>query len=477
MSGPSIKSAGTPGIIFASILAAFLPPYMASSCNVALPTIGREFSMPAVDLSWVVTSYLLAIAVCIMPFGKAGDLYGRRRIFLWGALLYTAATVAAGCMNSAVSFLVARVIQGLGAAMLFSTGTALLVSVVPPSKRGSMLGLNVASTYIGLAAGPSLGGILTQYLGWRSIFFTSAPLGLLIVFVVLFRIPKDRTVPSRHAFDIAGSALYGTTLACLMIGLPDILSLKGILLTAAGAGCAGLFMLVESRAAEPIVHFELFRRSAVFTFSSLAALLNYSATHGAGFLLSLYLQYVKGLPPRMAGLVMIFWPLIMAFFSPLAGKLSDRVEPRAVASAGMALTASALFFFCAIGPATPLYHIIAGLTLLGTGVAFFSSPNTSAIMGSVEQQNYGIASSTVSTMRLIGQMLSMGIVAFIMSLFIGNRVITGAHDAAFIGCVRVSFAVFGTLCTLGVFASLARGRVRRLPEKKEPLPPETMVGE
>jgi EmrB/QacA subfamily drug resistance transporter len=477
MNSPSIKSTGTAGIVFASILASFLPPYMASSCNVALPTIGREFSMPAVDLSWVITAYLLAIAACIMPFGKAGDLYGRRRIFLWGALVYTAATVAAGCMSSAASFMIMRVVQGLGAAMIFSTGTALLVSVVPPAKRGSMLGLNVASTYIGLAAGPSLGGILTQHFGWRSIFFTSTPLGLLIVFVVLFRIQKDRSVSSGRSFDVAGSVLYGTALACLMIGLPDLLSLKGVLLTAAGAGLAGLFILVESRTAGPLVHFELFRRSPVFTFSSLAALLNYSATHGAGFLLSIYLQYVKGMPPRSAGLVMIFWPLLMAVFSPLAGKLSDRVEPRIVASAGMVLTAFALFYFCAIGPATPLYRIITGLTLLGTGIAFFSSPNTSAIMGSVEKQNYGIATSIVSTMRLIGQMLSMGIVAFIMNVFIGNSIITGANHAAFIGCARVSFAVFGILCTLGIFASLARGRVRKAPGKGDPSQPEPIAGQ
>jgi EmrB/QacA subfamily drug resistance transporter len=477
MNDPSTKSTGSGGIIFASILAAFLPPYMASSLTVALPTIGREFSMPAVDLSWVITSYLLAIAVCIMPFGKIGDLYGRRRLFFWGAVVYTAATTISGCIPSASALLIMRVVQGIGAAMIFSTGTALLVSVVPPSKRGSMLGLNVASTYIGLAAGPSLGGICTQHLGWRSIFFTSAPLGLLMVFVVLVCIRKDHLTSSRHSFDITGSVLYGAALAGLMLGLPDLMSLKGVLLTAAGVGCAAFFIGVESRTAEPIVHFGLFRRSTVFTFSSIAALLNYSATHGAGFLLSLYLQYVKGMPPRAAGLVMIFWPLLMAVFSPLAGKLSDHVEPRTVASAGMGCTAFALFYFCAIGQATPLYRIITGLTLLGTGIAFFSSPNVSAIMGSVEKQHYGMATSMVGTMRLIGQMLSMGIVAFIMNAFIGNRIITVSQHPAFIGCARMSFAVFGVLCALGVFASLARGRVRKEPGKKEIAPPEIMVGE
>jgi EmrB/QacA subfamily drug resistance transporter len=477
MSGTSTKPAGTTGVIFAAIIAAFLPPYMASSLNVALPTIGREFSMPAIDLSWLITSYLLAIAVFIMPFGKIGDLYGRRRLFLWGAVAYTAATTISGCMPSASALLIMRVVQGIGAAMIFTTGAALLVSVVPPSKRGSMLGLNIASTYIGLAAGPSIGGFLTQHFGWRSIFFTGAPLGLIIVFVVLLRVRKDHTTPSRSPFDITGSVLYGAALAGLMIGLPDLMSPKGAMFTALGAGLAIIFIIVESRVAAPIVHLDRFRRNTVFALSNLAALLNYSATQGTGFLLSLYLQYVKGMPPRNAGLVMIFWPLVMAVFSPLAGRLSDRVETRIVASAGMGLTAFALFYFCAIGPATPVYRIVIGLVVLGTGIAFFSSPNMSAIMGSVDKQHYGMATSMVGTMRLIGQMLSMSIVAFIMNVFIGNRIITGSQHLAFIGCARVSFAVFGVLCTLGIFASLARGRVRREAGKREPMPPETMAVE
>jgi EmrB/QacA subfamily drug resistance transporter len=467
MNKPRSASSNTTGIIIVSILAAFLPPYMASSLNVALPTIGREFAMPAVSLSWLITSYLLAIAVGIIPFGKAGDLYGRRGVFLWGTVAYTVTTLCAGCVASSTALLVMRVLQGIGAAMIFSTGAALLVSVVPASKRGSMLGLNVASTYIGLSAGPSLGGFLTQHFGWRSIFFTSAPLGLLIVFVVLLRVRDDRPAHPHQSFDIAGAVVYGAALSGLMIGLPNLMSLWGGIITGVGAVLAGLFLFVESRVSAPIVHLELFKRSTVFAYSNLAALLNYSATHGAGFLMSLYLQYVKGMPPRNAGLVMIFWPLLMAVFSPLAGRLSDRVEPRIVASGGMALTACSLFYLCTIGEVTPLYRIIAGLVLLGIGIAFFSSPNTSAIMGSVEKQFYGMATSMVGTARLIGQMLSMGIVAFVMNAFVGNSAITFAVHPAFIRSIQVSFVVFGVLCLLGVFASLGRGRLREKKVKGE----------
>ncbi|MBN2035784.1 MAG: MFS transporter [Chitinispirillaceae bacterium] len=475
MSQSPSKRTSTAGIVTASILAAFLPPYMASSLNVALPAIGREFALPAVSLSWLITSYLLAIAVCIVPFGKAGDQYGRRTVFFWGTVSYTATTFAAGCAGSAAALLVLRVAQGIGAAMIFSSGIALLVAAIPGSRRGSMLGLNVASTYIGLSVGPSLGGLLTQYLGWQSIFFTSVPLGLLLIAVVHWKVHEEKPAPPEESFDVAGAVTYGCALAAFMIGLPYVQSIHGRLLSVAGAALFALFVFIETQVKAPVIPLGLFRHNTVFSFSGLAALLNYSATHGTGFLLSLYLQSVRGLPPRNAGFVLIAWPLLMALFSPLAGKLSDRVEPRIVASGGMALTAGGLFYFSALTVTASLQAIIAGLLALGTGIAFFSSPNASAIMGSVSKQHYGMAVSIVGTMRLIGQMLSMGIVAVIMNAFVGNQMITAARQVAFMSGMRTLFLIFGILCTLGVFASLARGRVREKPDRWERLLPGSPV--
>jgi len=188
--------------------------------------------------------------------------------------------------------------------------------------------------------------------------------------------------------------------------------------------------------------------------------LSYSATSGAVFLISLYLQYIKGLSPKNAGLILLSQPLVMALFSPFAGKLSDRIEPRIVASFGMSMTAASLFFFSRMTESSHFHYIIAGLMLLGTGIAFFSSPNTSAIMGSAEKAQYGMASSIVGTMRLIGSMLSMTIAAMILAAFIGNVPVTAARYPSFIASVRASFLVFGALCTLGIFASFSRGRMR-----------------
>jgi EmrB/QacA subfamily drug resistance transporter len=434
---------------------------MASSINVALPSIGREFSLSAVALSWIVTSYLLAIAVFLVPFGKAGDLYGRRKVFLWGTIVYTIASLLVGCASSATMLMAFRIVQGIGAAMIFGTGTAMLTSVIEPHKRGSMLGVSVALTYLGLSLGPPLGGLLTQTLGWRSIFYTNVPLGCIILLLVLWKIRQEPTEVHGGGFDYIGSVIYGAALISLMFGLVHLPQPEGIILSVTGAAGLLLFGWVESRINSPVLAIALFRRNTVFTFSNIAALFNYSATAGSGFLISLYLQYVKEFPPKSAGLILIAQPIIMAIFSPFAGKLSDRIESRIVSSLGMAMTAAALFFFSRINDSTPLFYIIAGLMMLGIGVAFFSSPNTSAIMGSVERPFYGMASSIVGTMRLIGQMLSMGIAAMVLSTFVGSAAITPAHHQAFIASTRVSFLIFGILCTVGIFASLARGRLRK----------------
>jgi EmrB/QacA subfamily drug resistance transporter len=460
MTGPTVPQSSKNSIVFVSICAAFLPPFMASSVTVALPTIGRDFSMPAVALSWIVTSYFLAIAAFLIPFGKAGDLYGRRNIFLCGIVLYTAASLLAGCAYGAMSLITFRVLQGIGGSMIFSTGLAMLIGAVPPGERGKMLGINVASTYTGLSLGPVLGGLLTQTLGWRSIFLVNVPMGLVMVLFVLWKISREKPEPPPAAFDFGGSVVYAASLAALMVGLSHLPLAKGVALSAAGASGIAIFIWIESRTASPVLTLGLFRRNRVFVLSNIAALASYSATTGAVFLISLYLQYVKGLSPKDAGLILLSQPLVMALFSPFAGRLSDRIEPRIVASAGMVLTAASLFFFSRITEASPMSHIITGLVLLGAGVAFFSSPNTSAIMGAADKTQYGAASSIVGTMRLSGSILSMSIAAMVLSSYIGNAPVTPAIHHLFIAGVKDSFFVFAALCTLGVFASLSRGTVR-----------------
>ena len=446
--------------LLVAILSSFLTPFMASSVNIALPSIGREFAMSAVSLSWVATSYLLAAAVFLVPMGRIADIYGRKRVFLYGVVIYTVSSLILPMSTSGTMLISLRVVQGIGASMIFGTSIAILTSVFPVGERGRALGINVATVYAGLSLGPFLGGLLTEHFQWRSIFLANVPLGLIMIVFVLWKLKGDWAEARGEKFDVTGSIIYGVTLVTVMYGLsmlPDILGGWLILI-----GVLGLFAFIryEMKAKSPVLDVNLFASSRVFAFSNLAALINYSATWAVSFLLSLYLQYVRGLSPQNAGFVLVSQPLVMAAFSPFAGRLSDKLEPRILASVGMALSAIALLLLALLDEETAFGFIIASLAIAGLGLALFSSPNTNAIMSSVETKFYGVASGTVGTMRLIGQMLSMGISMLLIALYVGRVEITPEYYPLFLKSAKVAFVIFAALCFGGVFASLARGKLR-----------------
>ncbi len=445
--------------LLVTTIASFLVPYMGSSVNIALPSIGREFSMNAISLSWVAASFILAAAASLLPLGRVADLYGRKRIFVWGILLYVFSSFLSGVSPSAGALISSRVLQGVGGAMIFSTSIAILTSVFPAGERGRVLGINVASVYLGLSLGPFLGGFLTQHFGWRGIFLANVPLGLIIISLVSLKLKGEWAEARQEKFDVAGSVVYSLALVAIMYGLSLLPRPSGAWIILMGALGLLAFLKWEGKVEHPILDLNLFRRSAVFTFSNLAALINYSATFAVGFLLSLYLQYVKGLGPQHAGLVLIFQPLTQAIFSPLAGRLSDRIEPRIVASLGMLLTAGGLILFTLLTADTRMGFIIFTQILLGLGFAFFSSPNTNAIMSSVDQRRYGVASAVLGTMRLTGQMLSMGIAMIIFAGKMGEAPLASGNSLLFLGSAREAFLIFACLCLAGTFASLARGRL------------------
>jgi EmrB/QacA subfamily drug resistance transporter len=443
----------------ATTLAAFLTPFMGSAVNVALPRIGGEFKMNAIALGWVATSYILAAAIGLVPLGRLADMRGRKRVFTWGVVVFTLGSIASALAASATTLIAARVVQGLGGAMMFGTGTAILTSVFPPQMRGQALGINVATVYLGLSLGPTLGGVMTQALGWRSIFWACVPLGAAVVAVVVWKLEGEWFEAQGERFDIAGTVLYGVALFCLMYGFTLLPAVSGGMLVGVGvAGLAG-FVVLERRIKSPVLDISLFSGNQVFALSNIAALVNYSATSAVGFLLSLYLQYARGLSVSTAGFVLVAAPAVQAVVSPLAGRLSDKVEPRIVASIGMGLTVAGLVWLVFLNSGTPVGLIVAGLVLIGAGFGLFSSPNVNAIMGCVERRCYGIAAGTVATMRMVGQMFSMGIAMLLLAVFVGRVELGPAQAGALLASMKVAFAVFAVLCLGGVFASLARGRL------------------
>jgi EmrB/QacA subfamily drug resistance transporter len=446
-------------ILLITTLTSFMTAFMGSSINIALPVIGKEFNADALVLGWLSTSYLVTAAALLLPVGKLTDIYGRVKFFRLGIVLFTAGSILCGTAFDTTILLVFRILQGIGASFIFSSSTALLVSVFPHAERGKILGINTAAVYIGLSSGPFLGGIITHYLSWRGIFFINSIIGVILIVVVMAYLKHEQLETTPAKYDYRGAAVYFISIVLLMVSVSLFPHTVGFILLGVSLSVFIFFYFIETRAADPILNAALFKSNKTFTLSNSAALINYSATYAVSFLMSFYLQSVKLLTPQEAGTILITQPVVQAFFSPIAGRLSDKTEPRFVASAGMALLTIGLIIFCFLDKDTSFVLIIATLATMGLGFALFSSPNVNAVMSSVEKKQYGVASSILASMRLVGQMLSMGIVIVIFSLFIGSEKISPANQDAFLTSARTAFILFSVLCFMGIFASLARGKI------------------
>lgn len=453
------------GLAVLSVAAAssFLTPFMGSALNVAMPRIGAELGMSAVFLTWVATSYLLAAAVFLVPLGRLADRFGRVKVFKIGLAGFGLTSLAAAMAPTGAFLVGVRVVQGISGAMTFATGLAILTAVFPPQFRGRALGFTVASVYLGGALGPVVGGVLTYGPGWRSIFLLSAGVSLPVLGLSILGLRKEQKVAPTAGFDLRGSVIWGIMVLSGMMGLSRLASTQGLVLLGVGLLHLPLFLWVERKAPAPVVEVSLFRSNPVYGMSNLAALINYSATFAVGFLVSLYLQYMKLLTPRDAGLILIAQPLMMAVLSPLAGRLSDRFEPRLLASLGMLAITLGLVGFALLTADSSLSWVVADLLFLGAGFGLFSSPNMNAIMGSVPRKHYGDAAATASTVRLLGQVTSMGVMAVVFALVIGGKGFGEAPPTEILHSLRVSFLLFAGFSVLGLFASFFRGNLRSGP--------------
>ena len=424
--------------------------------NLALPSIGKDLHANAINLGWVISSFILTSAIFLLPFGRLGDIIGRKKIFTIGIVLFTISTFLIVFSHSIKSLIILRIFQGFSSAMIFGTSMAILTSVFQPGERGRAIGINITATYLGLSLGPVIGGLLTHYFGWRSIFAFLVPFGIISVILIQTKIKTEWAEAVGERFDWRGSLIYGIALASFMYGFSRLPSSLGWICITTGVLMAGVFLFFENRISNPVFDIRLILQNRIFAFSGIAALINYSATSAIGFFISLYLQYLKGLDARTAGLIMISQPIAMTLLSPIAGKLSDKRNPGVIASVGMGITASGLVLLCFIRETTPDYFIVLLLLLMGIGFGLFSSPNSNAIMSSVEKRHLGVASGVVGTMRMVGQMMSMGIAMMLISLFIGKQTINTETYPGLISAMRTGFVIFSILSVFGIFASLAR---------------------
>ncbi|RJP82377.1 MAG: MFS transporter [Desulfobacteraceae bacterium] len=462
-SGKTDFAASGPVILFVVSAVQFLTPFMLSAVGVALPTIGREFSASAVQLGLIETVYILAFSLFLLPAGRMGDIYGRKRIFTIGILVFTLGTLMVSLSFTMQSFILFRFFQGSGGAMITGTSIAILSSVFPPEKRGRAMGIIVGCIYLGLSLGPVLSGFMITHLGWRWIFYFGVVIELFCLTLTLLKLKGEWADARGEPFDMIGTVLYCASLFCLIYGTLNQRD-GGVYHLLIAAGITGLiiFSLFEYRSSSPILDVNLILHNRVFALSNLATLINYAASFGISFFFSLYLQVIRGFSPQAAGMILVIQPVVQTILSPVFGRLSDTISPPGLATAGMALCAAGLGVASQVHADSPIPVIMGMLALMGLGFSLFSSPNTTTIMGSVTPRQYGIASSFLATMRTLGMLSCMTLITLIFRYYLGEQPVSEQTRNAFLRSMHVSLMIFCGLCIIGVFFSMGRLRKKTM---------------
>lgn len=443
------------------LLNAFATPLMLSATNVALPAMAQDLHLSAIELSWVPMAYLMACAMSVLLFGNLADRFGRKRIFLIGtAAVIVTSTIGAFSINGTM-LIAARFFQGIASAMLYATQIAIVTSAYPAHKRGKVLGIVVSIIYVGLSVGPLVGGYLIDIFGWQASFLMQVPLALVVLFMGVFMVHVEWRSDKETSFDFFGAICFSIGICLFCLAVSQIPQPRGLGLLLVSFVVMAWFVRHSLKTQNPFWDVGLFFSNRVFAFSNGASLIMYCATYSNIVLLSLYLQYLKGLPATTTGLLLMVQPLFMAILAPFTGRMSDRMEPRLLSSSGMAVTAVGLFLMATLNQESSTAIIIVTLAITGTGFSLFTPPNVNAIMGSVDSKDAGSASSAMSTIRLIGQLSSMVIVSLMLSVFVGASVIDESNLDSLEHAIRNSFLLATILCIPGVALSLARGSIHR----------------
>lgn len=429
-------------------ISSFLTPLSLSGTIVAIPAIAEGLNANAVYVSWLPAAFLIANLISLLPAGRLADLYGRKKLFLTGGVLFVITSMLAGLSQSIEQLLLLRVAQGIAAAMFFSTGMAIVTSVFRHGGRGTAMGLVVACVYLGLSFGPLLGGIITDLFGWRWVFFGMAPFMLVSIALTLLKLKGEWRNETPHPVDWLGAALFAAYILLLFYGLTHLPRPLGWLGMVTAAGVLMLFVNQTRRAKYPLVNIKLVLQNRLLSRSIMAAVFMYAGNFSLIFLLSLYLQISVGMTPSEAGQIMMTQAIFMAFMAPLAGKLSDHLPSRGIATLGCLVTATGGALLFTIQPDSPLWHFVVALAVSGIGFGLFSTPNNNSALGSVPEEKLGIVSGIVNVARLKGQMIGTSLLSLMLSLYFGsaqiNRESAGDLNSVYHWVVGFAF-VFGCI--------------------------------
>ncbi|WP_299203585.1 MFS transporter [uncultured Amphritea sp.] len=449
-------------VLISICIALFLVPMSLSSVNMALPAIADALHADAVLLSWIPTATLWGSIVLLLPAGRVADMVGRKPIYLIGVLGFSAASLVVFAVNSVEFLLLVRVLQGLFSSLVFATAMAIIAAVFSGSNRGTALGFTATSVYLGLTCGPLIGGWLTEHLGWRSVFW--GPITVALVAVVLatiyIRNDHDADKPSQP-LDWAGSLLFVALSTLLLFGLSGLPDLQSWIMLITGIGLVFVFVQQQNRCEFPLVRFSLLAANRVMNRSLMASFLMYAAHYPVLFLLSLYLQYLQGLSPSETGQMILLQAFIMACLAPVAGRLSDRFEPRLIATVGCLFFSAGFAVLVFLQADSSLNHVIVALVLLGVGFGLFSTPNNNAALGSVPKDSLSIASALLNLSRTSGNMFSMAIIMLLMSQLLGSEQIRPERYPDLLIVVKLGFASACAYSFLAAWFSYNRGKVTR----------------
>ena len=455
--------------LIVAVLTSFITTFMGSALNLSIPSLSTELGAGGQTAGWVITIYLLTCAALAVPLGYLADRGSRRAMLRIGIAVFGGASAAACFACGIWMLLLIRGLQGVGASMIFSTNLPILIEAFDEARRGRVLGYAACANYLGLSAGPVLGGILNTQFGWRSVFFCTATVSALSLSAATFGIGREKRndlmqrksetgqAYGKSGHDIAGSLLFAAAIISFMYGLSGIgHRTSAIPLLLAGAGAFILFLRNEKKREDAVLSLRLFQNNPSFLCSNLAAMISYGANFSVTYLLALYLQIVQDYTAQTAGFFMLCQTAVMALLAPWMGKLSDKHSPQLLSAAGMAISAGSLGSFFFLTPDSALWPVLLGLTLCGIGFSFFSTPNTKAVMSAVKETDYGTASSVLATMRSMGNTGCMALITAAFGIYLGNTAFADTDPQLFLKAMRTVFLADVIFCILGIF--MAKGR-------------------
>lgn len=453
----------------------FMSTLDSSMVNIALPTLMRHFHSPMHDTEWVVLSYLLTITATLLFWGHLGDRLGRGRVYGAGMLIFALGSLSCAVSPGLISLILSRFGQGLGAAMMMSTGPAIIRDSFPPEQLGRALGLIGVSVSLGLMSGPGLGGLLIQFFSWRALFYITVPIGLLFCVLAVRYLPMHRSARGA-AIDWLGSLILAAVLCfftLLLTRLAEGGSRTSLIFLAAPIPLFLLaFLFIEKRVRHPLLPLDIFA-NRFFCLGIISATLSFANLFGAIILTPFYLDRVKGLAPADIGLIMMAIPAALMLTSPLAGWLSDLVDRGLLATLGMLLSAAAMFLLATTGTNTSLTTLTIHLALLGTGQALFLSPNSAAVLAHTPLNRTGTAAALLAAARNLGMLLGISLATLVFARIFSQqtdgldlRDYRPGQAGAFLAALRGSLVAAAIVGLVGAALSWSRGHSKDQAETK-----------